>query len=269
LKPKKGDTVTQANPLIEAGSKMTLVEKRFLLLGISRINPMRKEGAPLEFYITVDQWRDAYPDDPTPWRSLDRGSEGLARRFVLFRESINPKDTWSRARFTWLSGVRYWDGEGLVRVKFGLDISEFLTGNLEQFTSIPLLELGRFRSTHAIRLYELMNQYKYTGYLKISLEDFRFSMGCKYPDVRDLRKKVALVALKEINKQSRFDISFQQIKRGRTITHFVFEFTPDTRKQKQASHDAPIENTDPDNPARQKTRDRSLNEDLYDRSWAS
>ena len=150
MQPKKGNTVTQHNELIEASYKMTYVEKRFLLLGISRVNPMRKAEAPLEFFITADHWHEAYPDDPTPWRSLRRGAKGLLRRFVTFRDC---GDEWDEMDMAWLDVARYKVGQGMVRIRFGAAISEFLSGDLDRFTSIPLLELEPFSSIHAIRLY--------------------------------------------------------------------------------------------------------------------
>lgn len=258
-----GDIVTQGNELIEASYKMTLNEKRVLLLGIAKINPMRRSGEGLNFFITVDDWHSAYPDDPNPWRSMQRGAKGLFKRYVTFRGSADEVTDLS-----WLDKSVYQAGHGVVRVEFGRNISKYLTGNLDRFTAIPLLMLGQFHSIHTIRLYELLKQYKFTGFLKISIDDFRFSMACKYPRMNTLKQRVLDPALKEINEKTDLKVAFKQLKsghRGGAVTHFVFTFAPEKRKKSRVTYDNP-----PDKPTNgsTSTRARSLRDDMEDRTWA-
>lgn len=220
-------SMTQSNHLIQASYKMTLTEKRVLMLAVSKVNPIRETHEPLSFRITVQDWHEAYPDDPHPWRSMQRGGDRLLTRFVTFTKSAKEKE-----KVLWFDKASYQEGEGVIEVNFGWTMSKYLANQLKYFTTIPILEVSQFKSIYSIRLYELLSQYKHTGILSISLEDFRFSMACNYPQIRDLKDRVLNPALLEINSNTPLNVSFKQVKRGKTITAFQFFFEPMERNEK-------------------------------------
>jgi len=270
MKTKRDDyNVTQANALVEACQRLSLNEKRFLLLGISLLNPMQGGTEVRRFIITTDDWLKYFPDDPNPWRSLRVAQKKLMTRYVTFRTGPDKGEDMS-----WFDVAKYCEGNAAIEIKFAAEINTYLLGQIKFFTNISIRELTSLHTLHSIRLYELLKQYKHTGQLKVTADDFRYSMNCKYPRVQDLRIRVIEPALKEIRRETGLEVTFRQVKRGRKITHLVFEFTPDTRKQKQASHDAPIENTDPDNPTlpttrkTKKTRDMTT-EEIFSTAWAA
>lgn len=278
MRVDKGKTVTQGNEVIQASYKATLNEKRVLFLGISKINPTKalEKEKPLILKISVAEWRDTYPDDPKPWRSMKRGIKSLRHRPVKLR---NFEGSNHDLELSWLDSVDYCEEEGTITIEFGRNISIYLTGNLDQFTSIPLLELKQFHSSHAIRLYELLKQFKHTGQLKISVADFRFSMNCAYPQQCDLKRRVLDPALEEINAKTPMEVKFSQVKRGRTVTHFVFEFIPEERKrpcdnqtnghQEYIPKGSPVTRDKSKGFANTSTRGRTLQDDMNDVTWVN
>ena len=79
---------------------------------------------------------------------------------------------------------------------------------------------------YSIRLYELCNQFRSTGFRLIAVDDFRFAMDCvkKYPKIAMLKQRVITPSVSEINEKSDINISVTEVKRGRKITHFEFTF---------------------------------------------
>lgn len=214
-------SVTQDNQLIEASYTLTLNEKRLLLLGMSQLDPTEfpKQSEPAQFEITADQWAKHFPDDTKPWRALKRATDELMTRTV----TLHPKSGHTK-KIAWFDSAEYIAQEGRVKVQFGWSINVRLQGMLEKFTKINLLAIGKLGSFHSIRLYELVSQFRSTGYRRISIENFRLAMNCLdlYPRIGDMKTRVLNPALKEINEKSDFSIECRDIKRGRKITGFEF-----------------------------------------------
>jgi plasmid replication initiation protein len=104
---------------------------------------------------------------------------------------------------------------------------------LEQFTTIDLLAVSQLKSTHAVRLYELLSQFKSTGYRVMTLEDFRWAMDCVNTNkaTKNLKQQVLNPAIKQINEKSDLFCIVADIKEGVRITGFKFTFR--TQEQKQ------------------------------------
>jgi plasmid replication initiation protein len=202
---------------------MTLQEKRVLLLGISKVNPevFPRQGEPFSFVITVKDWKKHFPDDPAPWQSLRRAAKRLLTRYV----TLHPK-TGETEHLSWFDSVSYKAGSAQLTMRFSWSIQVRLAGMLEQFTQIDMLGIQRLTSTHSVRLYELLSQFKSTGCRVISIEDFRYAMDCadKYPQNKHLTQFVINPALADLNKNSDLTATVETVKQGRAITHLKFNF---------------------------------------------
>ena len=225
----KDVTITQDNQIIEACYSMPLVEKRALLLAISKIDSTQfpKASVPLRISLDLNEWQKYYPED-NPWRTMRRAVSGLRRRHVTF----HPK-TGVIEEVNWFASVTYYEGEGYLTMEFSRPMQIRLAGMLEQFTQVDLLSVSKLKSVYSIRLYELLSQWKSTGYRSMTLEDFRFSMDCQnvYTRLNNLTARVINPAIKEINAKTGLTItSLENIKRGRRITGLKFHFKVDNQK---------------------------------------
>ena len=218
--------VTQDNQLIEACYSMTLNEKRLLLLGISKINPMvfPDKSKPFRFKITAAEWAEHFGND-NPWRSLKRSADKLLERYL----TLHPK-TGHTKKITWFESCDYHeagtDEQAHVFMEFGRNVQIRLAGMLEQFTTIDLLAVSELSSTHAVRLYELIMQFKSTGYRTIAVEDFRLAMDVVNTNkgTKELKRAVLNPAVKQVNEKSDLFCIVTDIKKGVRITGFKFTF---------------------------------------------
>lgn len=224
---------TQDNQLIEACYSMTLNEKRLLLFGISKINPSVFPDAskPFSFEMTAKEWAEQFGDDHS-WQTLRRASKNLIRRSVTLHSKVggDSPDEWI---MNWFDSVKYYKNQGRIVATFGRGIQVRLAGMLEQFTTIDLLSVSQLNSTHAVRLYELLSQFKSTGYRVMTIEDFRFAMDCVNTNkgTSELKRAVLNPALRQLNEKSDLFCIVTDIKESRAITGFKFTFR--TQEQKQ------------------------------------
>ena len=226
---KKGLTATQDNQLIEACYSMTLNEKRLLLLGIAKVNPndFPDVNKPFRFEITAKEWAEQF-DDSNPWQTLKRAGKKLMSRTVI----LHPKTGADEIILNWFDSIELFKRQGKMLIQFTRSVQTRLAGMLEQFTTIDLLSVAELSSVHSVRLYELIIQFKSTGYRKISLEDFRFSMDCvnRYPTTQKLKQKVLNPAIAQVNEKSDLWCKVKDVKDGRSIIGFEFQIIPQEQK---------------------------------------
>jgi plasmid replication initiation protein len=221
-------TVVKSNKVVEASYMLSLAEQRVLLCCIAKIDSMAVLTEDYRFEVTVLEFANLIGIDnlSNTYRDLKTASEKLYERSVIIDdpEPDNPKIIKRKTR--WISSIDYLPGEGKVVLCFAVDIIPYLSQLSREFTQYKLTHVTRFESVYSIRLYELLAQWISVGEREIEVEWFKrqFQVEDKYSRVVDLKKRVIDPAVKEINDHSNFWVTFEQRKRGRTITHFQFQF---------------------------------------------
>ena len=205
---------------------MSLIEKRVMYLGLSKINPrmLRGEKPQRAFAVTPEEYAKFFPDEVNAARSLKKAALKLKSRFV----TLHPREGRAKS-INWFEYAEYDDaknrnGTGMVELKFTPSVMPFLTPLLEQFTQVNLLSVSRLKSVHSIRLYELISQYKSTGYRVMTIEDFRIAMDVetKYKGTNILVEKVLKPALEELNRASDLRVNYKPLKVGKRIKQLYF-----------------------------------------------
>ncbi len=220
---KREKLITQDNELVESCYRMELNEKRLIMLGISKVNPMGgipDASKPFKFEITAQEWEQAYGDQ-NAWRAIKRTADKLLSRQITLHPKTNVVE-----KLNWFDRVKYFLDEGRIEVQFTRSVQIRLAGMLEQFTTIDLFAVNKLRSFYSIRLYELLSQFESRGHRRMSVDDFRHAMDNTNinPNTKLLKNRILNPAIKEINKQSDIHCVVKDIKDGRRITHFDFTF---------------------------------------------
>lgn len=196
--PPAPSIAVQHNQLVEACYSMTLIEKRILLYGISKLTfgDYPPYGDDLKFNISVTDWCRLFKlDHGSIYDDLKKASEKLLARSVFMPHA--PKIS---QRFNWFESFKYWDNEGTMQGTFTRTAMEFLCNLQKQFTQVDLLTLADIRSFHAIRLYELLSQFKATCFRTIAVQEFREIMDCatRYPKFSALKQWVIDPSIAEL-----------------------------------------------------------------------
>ena len=215
--------VTQSNKLIEASHTLTLNEKRLILAAASLIDP--RKPLPKDGYLTIraDSFAEVFGLDVRhAYEALNDAANRLFERDI--RRYVKGKVV---ERMRWVFHVKYKEGQGCVELGFSPTVLPHLTMLNKEFTSYQLKQIGSLSSFYAVRLYELMSQFIKLKQRECTLVQLRemLDLGDKYPNVKDMRKRVLDPALAELNKSTDLAVLAEPRRQGRKIVGFSFTIT--------------------------------------------
>lgn len=220
--------VYKSNALIEASYRLTPAEQRIMYIGISKVR-RNEEVTDQELYSinVADYVALVGTDSGSVYQELEAASLRLKRREVWIHERPNGGGKHDKTLVTsWVQSIVYHKAEGRIELRFTHDMLPYLSQLTEQFTRCALKDIAKMTSGHAIRLHELLNQWRSTGKREVSIEWLReaFMLGEKYPLLYDFKKRVIVPAVEQINKHSPLWVKWEQRKTGRRVSHLVFTF---------------------------------------------
>ncbi len=158
-------------------------------------------------------------DRKNPYRDLKESAELLnGKRFWL--QSTEQKKSWRN----WITGAEYHEREGRITIQPHQDLMPFLCGAMPVFSTLKILHIKGLRSFVSIRLYELTNQFRHSGVRQVSLDELRSLLATKdaHPRFTDFRRKVLDKAVGEVNDKTDLRISWDPVKKGRTVQGIKF-----------------------------------------------
>lgn len=212
-------TVVKHNHLNQASYKLTLDERRLILSAIALVNP--REKMPDEVTIHASDYAHQWGIDETnSYRQLKEARANLYERSIRLRNNAEVID------LRWVYRASYEDGEGYIKLAFSPDIKPYLSELQSHFTSYHLTEVRSFKSSHAIRLYELLMQYKKNGWYAESVDNLKeiFGVENNYSRWADLQRRVIKPAVKEINSETNYTVKYETKRTGRKISHVLFNY---------------------------------------------
>ena len=212
--------VVKSNQVIEASYQLSAVEQRIILAAISLI-PKNQIITDDELYpVSVNELQLLGVHEKTAYRDL---KEGINR---LYERSINLNVDNKSIKMRWVQEVQFLDSQGIIGIRFSKPILPFISNLSREFTKYALSDIAGISSGYAIRIYELLVQYRQIGKREISVENLRtmLELGKKYPLFADFKKRVIDTAIDQINEYSPLKVEYEQKKTGRKITHIRFSF---------------------------------------------
>ena len=138
-------------------------------------------------------------------------------------EKIEEKEVW---RINICSMAKYNKGDGYILIKFTDDIMPYLAQVTKKFVLYNLKEIANFGSLYTTRLYELLQEFKETGWMLKSLDQLReaLAVGNKFKTYNDFKKYTFAHACKEINDNYDIGLRFEELKEGRKVVAVKFFF---------------------------------------------
>jgi plasmid replication initiation protein len=225
---KNNLTIYKSNKVVEAGYKLNLNEQRLILSCIAKVNSNKPLLATERFEVTAKEFAQLFKiSEDKAYQTLKDTATQLFERYVIID---NPDPTDKTLKYTktrWVSAVNYHPDAGKVSLLFAPLLLPYLSELQGQFTFYLLENISAMNSIHAIRLYELLIQWKTTGNREIEIDWLKkqFELEDKYNSIKDLKKYVIDPAVKDINTHSNYEVSWTQRKTGRKVTHLTFEFS--------------------------------------------
>lgn len=219
--------VAKSNDLVNAVYRLSLVEAQLLhfciawarehQLGLSTDKPLR---------LRVSDFAERFGlSSSHAYQQAKDALEALYQRDITLYDTDAETGKREVIRTRWLTQYSYIDGAGVITVIFTPKVIQHITRLEKAFTSYNLTEIANFSSYYAVRLYELLMQFKDKGWRTISIEDLRAAFGLaptEYKIMRDLKRRTVDVAVAQINELSDWKVSYQNHKHGVKITGLTF-----------------------------------------------
>lgn len=241
------DLVVKSNRLNMAIQNLTLPELRIVQLAIVDARETGK-GLSSDMPLRIDAMRYSQAFDTSRQNAYVRMKEA---EDTLFNRRFSFVDSEGKlVKSRWIQRVRYLDDEGAIEIVFTTDVVKGITrldGAEEFFTQYLLSQTANLKSVYAVRLYELLIQWKTAGKTPVfELSLFRGQMGLddgEYRDMSNFKKRVLDLAVNEINEKTDLTVSYTQEKKGRLI--HGFKFTVKQKQPQKPSKNARIDDKDP------------------------
>ena len=138
--------------------------------------------------------------------------------------------------------VGYSEEGSFVYFRFSDDVMYLIDNSEIDYTAYPYDKTIDMNITPMKRMYEMACKWVKIGYCKKSVDDWRhfFGLSDKYGKIAEFKRWVIEPAIKGVNKQGDFELTLEQQKLGKTITHLIVKIK-DKRPNK-----AQIESKDKD-----------------------
>jgi plasmid replication initiation protein len=177
-----------------------------------------------EHVLTASEFRDVFNTDINNcYRFLNKACKKLMKTSIIL-EKIELNEVWE---INICSTAKYNKKEGRITVKFTDDIMPYLAQVRKRFVLYNLKEIANFGSLYTTRLYELIQEFKETGWMLKSIDQLRkvFAIGDnKFKLYGNFKDKILNHACKEINNNYDMDLRFEEEKEGRKVVAVKFFF---------------------------------------------
>jgi len=131
------------------------------------------------------------------------------------------------------SMAEYNQSSGSITINFTDHIMPYLAQVKEKFVLYNIKEIANFGSLYTTRLYELIQEFKETGWMLKSVKQLReaFAVGDKFKLYGHFKAKTFAHACQEINDNYDMGLRFEEQKEGRKVIAVKFTFKPVEVKQ--------------------------------------
>lgn len=243
--------VVKANNIIEASYQLSLNEQRLILAAISCIPKGEEVTDNTGYCITRESFIELGINPKTASREIREACDRLFNRVITItteagtfktrwvQDIMKYNSDWALANPEFIQEVTgsdpYAEDYILAAIRFSKSVLPFISNLSSNFTQYFLQDIAGVSSGYSIRFYELMMQFKSTGYRKIRLDDLRnmLDLNDKYPLTADLKRRVIDTAIDELNEKSPIKITYKLLKTGRKFTHLELKFKEKNKEKGQ------------------------------------
>lgn len=242
--------ITKDNKLINASYSLGIPEQRIIFLAIVEARAQKQMiDARGVLQIHASSYQEQFKvEKHTSYDALKSAAKGLFDAHFEYDDIHEKTGDLVHRIVRWVQSVAYIDKTGMIELQFTDAVIPLITRLSEQYTEYDLKQVSELQSEYAIRLYELMMQWKTVGKTnKIPIDDLRKKLGVQpeqYKEMHNFKARVLKHAIKQINNFTDVTADYVQHKTGRVITGFTFTFKQKKAPEPIAKDDGFIKMTD-------------------------
>lgn len=229
--------VVQSNKLVESHYKQeyTIQEQRTILWALSEIHKedyiYHKNKELKEIKITAFDYAKLMGIHvKNVYRDAKKIGDALMQKVLKIEE----ENEWLLVH--WVSSMEYKDG--IITIDIHPKLIPYLIDLKEKFTAFKLENILYLNSSHAIKIYQILTQYKSIGERTISIDNLRSSLGIDklktYLSYGAIKQRILEISKKEINEKTDLTVSYKEIKESRKVVAIKFKITKKQTQEEQA-----------------------------------
>lgn len=215
------DWVVLQNRVVECYRSMTLDEKRLFILATPLARTTKTSSNDPIFISSSEFSSECGIDLSTAYTALELASERLFTRFFSYTNSKG-----DRVQMRWLNKVIYKAGQGGSELYFTDEVLLLLRefDALNPYTKYKKEVVLRLKKDYSLDLYHLAKKHQKLGGFQISLDDLFEQLGLpeSYKRLDNLKNRVIEPSLDEITANTDIILSYENIKKGRSVVGFQF-----------------------------------------------
>ena len=221
--------VVMQNRIEQCFHKMTLDEKRLLILAspTARMIDASEKDA---IEVTAEEFaNECGIKISSAYKQLEVASKNLLNRSFSY---INERG--KRVGVTWVIRAVYEDG--YISVCFPDEVLIMLKAfdASNPFTKYKKENVLLLKGEYSIDLYHIAKKYEGMTTFQMTLDDYKLELGLpkSYNRINNLKARALEPAIDEINEKTDINISYENVKRGRTVTGLKFTVKPKAKFKK-------------------------------------
>lgn len=212
--------IVKANDLIQARYELTLNEQKIILYAVSKLDTNKDNFNIIslnvkEFFKLLNTSTERY----TELREIVK--ELISKTLVI--------DTGEGEIIsTWLSSLEYKRNTGVIELEFSNKLIPYLLQLKKNFTRYQIKNILYLSNKHSIRIYELLKQYETISKRTFKVYELKkiLLLENQYSRFYDFERYVLTPTMEEINEHTDILISYEKIKRGRSIDSIKYTIKP-------------------------------------------
>lgn len=216
--------VSKHNDLVSASYRLTLAEQRLILAAIAQIDP--RKPMPKGLSVMAADYAAIYGISPN--QAYEQMQDAAKMLFNSQITSIRGTGKSMGIRLIrWVQECEYIKGEARVELVFSDSVRPYLSRLHSHVTSYDLWRVARLDSAHSFRLFEMLMQFKKTGWVYMTVDELRerLALGESYQRFNNLRQRVIDPAVAELKEKAGLNVSVELIKEGRAVTAIRLTFS--------------------------------------------
>ena len=215
------DWIVLQNRVVECYRSMSLDEKRLFIMATPLARTTKISSNDPIFISSSEFSKECGIDLSTAYTALELASERLFTRFFGYTA-----ENGDRVKMRWLNKVIYKAGQGGSELYFSDEVLLLLRefDALNPYTKYKKEVVLRLKKDYSLDLYHLAKKHQTMGGFQISLDELFEQLGLpeSYKRIDNLKNRVIEPSLDEITANTDIDLTYENVKRGRSVVGFKF-----------------------------------------------
>ena len=215
------DWVVLQNRVVECFRAMSLDEKRLFIMATPLARTTKVSSNEPIFISSSEFAIECGIDLSTAYTALEAASDRLFTRFFGYTA-----ENGDRVKMRWVNKVIYKAGQGGSELYFSDEVLLLLRefDALNPYTKYKKEVVLRLRKDYSLDFYHLAKKHQTMGGFQISLDELFEQLGLpeSYKRLDNLKNRVIEPSLDEITANTDIDLTYENVKRGRSVVGFKF-----------------------------------------------